>query len=83
MRDSLANVYETLREQGLQGILNGFRWEDHPFNDNFDANGVWRGERRHANGPRRASTMTADQVRERVNALPTELYATDEDLQTR
>jgi len=79
--DSITETFQRVRREGIAGILNQFRWEGHPFNQNFDARGIWRRPEERTETPPR--NLTAEQVQRRVDALPTEVYATDEELLAR
>eukprot|EP00750_Incisomonas_marina_P013960 INCI17577.3.p1 GENE.INCI17577.3~~INCI17577.3.p1 ORF type:complete len:178 (-),score=25.88 INCI17577.3:1414-1947(-) len=82
IRESVEAFVARVREQGLAGALNfgPIHWQGN-FNFFGEVGGAAGGG---AGGvPRRAQPMTAEQVQLRVNSLPTEFYATDEELQTR
>ncbi len=88
MGDSVTAFARRVREEGLVRALDfqNLRWQG-----NFDFNHAWGlGGRGAAGGaaarggaPRRATPLTTEEVQLRVNALPTELYATDDELKTR
>ena len=77
-RDELVRVVDTVRQNGLTGLLNAFRWNGHPFNHNFDANGAWRRPE-----ARRTPISTPAQVQLILDSLPREKFAPDDELMSR
>ena len=82
-------VVRNMRRDGVvAGLLNSFRWDGHPLNHMFDVHGHWRGDA-HAEVHRRGEAAgveprpSAAEVQARVDELPQETFATDDELRSR